>query len=149
MRYHWGLGVGHLYSHEHHTASGLSSREVDTTVRLELSDLDNSKSDSDQGLDSQLSARLSSVSGKSCPDNCSATSESELDSNQLEQALQAAEGSTEKLEDEDEDEDEDRNSESSYPGSEAEHDDSEDDIDSSELFDMFGGTQALDLISYD
>ena len=115
MRYHWGLGVGHLYSREHHTASSdISSREADTTVRPELGD--------------------------------------ELVSEQLKQTLQLeVEGFPEKLDLDLEDGDSDSDSsKSSYPGSEAElANDSEDDMDSEELFDMFGDTQAMDLTSYD
>jgi hypothetical protein len=133
MRCHWGPGVGHIYSHGHHhqpIASGNSSKEDSTPVRPELGpgDLD----DPDPQVDPSLSPNW------------------ELEPSdlveQLEQTL--AEGYTEKLDPDPEDGwDSDLDPYSGSEDSVEDHEpNSEDDM---ELFDMFGGTQAMEFTSYD
>jgi hypothetical protein len=135
MRYHWGLGVGHIYSHGHHDqpiASGNSSKEDGTIVRPEFGpgDLD----DPDPQVDPSLSPNW------------------ELEPDLVEQLEQTlAEGYTEKLDSDLEDGwDSDLDPYSGSEDSVKDHDpDSEDDMDL-ELFDMFGGTQAImEFTSYD
>jgi len=148
MRYHWGLGVGHLYSHGHKDqpiASGNLSREDSTVaVRPELSDLDHldhSGSESDHLIDSEsLSSHRDFIPSHSEP-------EPDL-VEQVEQTL-----AEEKLDSDIEDGwNSDLNQFSAYDLEQSvdNHDSDSDSENVMELFDhMFGGTQEMEFTSYD
>ena len=66
MRYHWGLGIGHTYSHGHKYSDvdptadmgyfeDLEEEEEDSDNRCGISNSDGQTSDSDSGADSDVS----------------------------------------------------------------------------------------------